>query len=159
MECLSHSARSSSDPVVLRAIRMEDCNLAIWHRTAFADFAPLVGGEPQDLRFVGTPGGLADRLPRDLDAGALLCAIWPPPGPMPGVHAAAYEAFRDRVGVGRETGVALLGIDDHHWWERGTMHTLVYVENPVGPPLAMVCRLVRLWAWTPGSPASWNPRA
>lgn len=66
MECLSHSARSSSDPVVLRAIRMEDCNLAIWHRTAFADFAPLVGGEPQDLRFVGTPGGLADRLPREL---------------------------------------------------------------------------------------------
>lgn len=66
MECLSHSARSSSDPAVLRAIRMEDCNLAIWHRAAFADFAPLVGGEPQDLRFVGAPRGLADRLLREL---------------------------------------------------------------------------------------------
>ncbi|MDP4605377.1 MAG: DUF1826 domain-containing protein, partial [Erythrobacter sp.] len=42
--------------------RADDCNLAIWRRAPFADFAPLTHGDPQDLRF---ESGLAE-LPQTL---------------------------------------------------------------------------------------------
>ncbi len=48
---LARPARSSDRSDILTAIREEDCNLAIWQRAPFADFAPLVEGAPRDLRF------------------------------------------------------------------------------------------------------------
>ena len=102
-------------------------------------------------------GPRADRLAPDMEAGALLCAAWPPTGPTVGARLAEYEAFRERIHAGREAGVSLLGVDDRHWWDKGTMHTLVHIENPIGAPLALVCRICRLWAWTPGGPHHWNP--
>ena len=86
----------------------------------------------------------------------MLCAAWPQPGPL-GPRAEAYEAFRERVSAGRETGVSLLGVDDRRWWDKGVMYTLVYIENPAATPLALVFRLCRLWAWSQGAPAAWNP--
>jgi hypothetical protein len=48
---LDRMARLSDKPDVLEAIRDADCNLAIWERAPFADFAPLTHGSPTDLRF------------------------------------------------------------------------------------------------------------
>lgn len=59
-------SRLSDNPAVLAEIRSEDCNLAVWQRPAFADFAPLIAGEPQDLRFVSDPAGLGARLLHEL---------------------------------------------------------------------------------------------
>lgn len=55
---LDNSARSADNPAILAAIRDPECNLAIWQRRAFADFSPLTGGTPNDLRFTSDPDGL-----------------------------------------------------------------------------------------------------
>lgn len=67
-QVLDRRARLADDPRVLDAIGDEDCNLAVWQRPASADFSPLVGGDPQDLRFVSGPEGLAERLTGELAA-------------------------------------------------------------------------------------------
>jgi len=103
-------------------------------------------------------GPQADRFVEDLEAGALLCAVWPPIEASAPERTRNYHRFRDRTRDGRETGVSSLGVDDRRRWERGAMHTLVYIENFLGSPLALVFRVCRLWAWTPGGPAAWNPR-
>jgi hypothetical protein len=59
---LTCPSRVSNSPDVLDAIRDPDCNLAIWERAPFADFAPLTGGEPVDIRFETTPDDLPARL-------------------------------------------------------------------------------------------------
>jgi len=59
---LTCSSRVSDSPDVLDATRDPDCNLAIWERAPFADFAPLTGGEPADIRFETTPDDLPARL-------------------------------------------------------------------------------------------------
>ncbi|TAD71334.1 MAG: DUF1826 domain-containing protein [Sphingomonadales bacterium] len=48
---LSRLSRIAAAPEVLGAIQDDDCNLAIWQRVPFANFVPLVEGDPQDLRF------------------------------------------------------------------------------------------------------------
>lgn len=63
---LARSARLSPDPAVLGEIGDPDCNLAVWQRPAFADFAPLVVGAPRDLRFVSNVHSLAATLARAL---------------------------------------------------------------------------------------------
>jgi hypothetical protein len=60
---------SDRNPEVLRTIREPDCSLAIWRRDPFADFAPLVAGAPQDLRFASDVGGLPGKLARELRKG------------------------------------------------------------------------------------------
>jgi hypothetical protein len=62
---LTCAARVADHSSVLHAIREEDCNLAIWQRPLLADFAPLIEGTPQDLRFTAA---LAD-LPAIMRAG------------------------------------------------------------------------------------------
>lgn len=52
---LTRMTRWADTPDILPAIGQAECNLAIWQRSAFADFAPLVGGDPQDLRFTCEP--------------------------------------------------------------------------------------------------------
>lgn len=59
---LAPAAHLGDHPAALAAIRADDCNLAIWRRAPFADFAPLTHGDPQDLRF---ESGLPD-LPQTL---------------------------------------------------------------------------------------------
>lgn len=68
-DLLTRCTQISSDPAVFAAIRAQDCNLAIWQRPAFADFAPLVEGEPHDLRFVSDVSGLEQRLTSALAQG------------------------------------------------------------------------------------------
>ena len=59
---LDRLSRIAAEAEVLHAIRDPDCNLAIWQRAAFADFAPLTLGTPQDLRFVSEVEKLPDTL-------------------------------------------------------------------------------------------------
>lgn len=63
---LSRLSQSADHPEVFGVIRKDDCNLAIWQREAFADFAPLTDGDPQNLRFIcdfaSLPGLLAEGL-------------------------------------------------------------------------------------------------
>lgn len=61
---LLRRVRAAAQPDVLNAIREDDCNLAIWQRAPFADFAPLLAGEPRDIRFETT----LDALPATLSA-------------------------------------------------------------------------------------------
>lgn len=63
---LTRSCRSGRDPEVLGAIREPECNLAIWERVPFADFTPLIAGNPQDLRFVSNVAGLPEALARGM---------------------------------------------------------------------------------------------
>ncbi len=63
---LTRMCQSDRHPQVLAAIREEGCSLAIWQRDPFADFAPLVTGDPQDLRFVSDVAGLPAMLAREL---------------------------------------------------------------------------------------------
>lgn len=63
---LTRSSRFARQHEVLGAIREDGCNLAVWQRDGFADFSPLVAGEPQDLRFVSDVAGLPE---------TLLCAL------------------------------------------------------------------------------------
>ncbi len=63
---LARRARLSPDPAVLGEIGDPGCNLAVWQRTAFADFAPLVASAPPDLRFVSDVPSLAETLARGL---------------------------------------------------------------------------------------------
>lgn len=55
---LTRRAQSSDTPEVLHTIVEADCNLAIWERPAFAEFAPLVAGDPEDIRFETAPAEL-----------------------------------------------------------------------------------------------------
>lgn len=57
---LTRLSRSAPTPDVLNAIRADDCNLAIWEREPLADFAPLIEGQPTDLKFETT---LPDLMP------------------------------------------------------------------------------------------------
>lgn len=59
----------SDDPAALAAIREEDCHLAVWQRRAFADFAPLVEGQPTDLRFESDLPGFSARFRAGLASG------------------------------------------------------------------------------------------
>ncbi|MFN3989618.1 MAG: DUF1826 domain-containing protein [Erythrobacter sp.] len=45
------AALIACEAAILQQIRREDCNLAIWERAVPADFAALIEGTPQDLRF------------------------------------------------------------------------------------------------------------
>jgi hypothetical protein len=78
---LAPMSRISASPEVLHAIREPHCNLAIWQRTPFADFGPLVEGTPQDLRFTCDVAGLPTLLAKELKQGefggsaALHCAL------------------------------------------------------------------------------------
>lgn len=63
---LTCSARIGDRPEVLAAIRAAECNLAIWERDAFADFAPLLAGDPQDIRIETTLARLPEALGRAL---------------------------------------------------------------------------------------------
>lgn len=84
---LARSARLSADPAVLAEIRDPECSLAVWQRPAPANFAPLVAGTPQDLRFVSDVAALADTLMRELQAAGF--------GGGPALHAAlAADAAR-----------------------------------------------------------------
>jgi hypothetical protein len=66
---LNRLSRSSDNPDVLSAIRDPDCNLAIWERTGFADFTPLLAGMPRDLRFESDVVGLPEMLAQELRQG------------------------------------------------------------------------------------------
>lgn len=66
LSCLS---RSADRPDVFSAIREEGCNLAIWQRAPFADFAPLADGDPQNLRFTCNPEALPGQLAEGLVQG------------------------------------------------------------------------------------------
>ena len=78
---LAPMSRISASPEVLHAIVEPDCNLAIWQRTPFAEFGPLVEGTPQDLRFTCDVAGLPALLAEGLNQGgfggsaALHCAL------------------------------------------------------------------------------------
>jgi hypothetical protein len=63
---LTRMNRSADHPTVLDAIREPDLNLAIWQRAPFADFAPLVEGDPADLRFECAPAECATMLAEGL---------------------------------------------------------------------------------------------
>lgn len=80
---LNRSARWADTPEVLAAIGDPDCNLAIWQRPAFADFAPLTLGTPQDLRFTCDPARLPALLAEGLAQGGY--------GGSPALHAALTE--------------------------------------------------------------------
>ena len=66
---LAPMSRISGSPEVLHAIGEPDCNLAIWQRARFADFAPLVQGTPEDLRFTCDVAGLPAQLAKGLKQG------------------------------------------------------------------------------------------
>lgn len=66
---LNRLSRSSDNPDVLSAIRDPDCNLAVWERTALADFTPLIAGTPKDLRFESDVAGLPEMLGQELQQG------------------------------------------------------------------------------------------
>ena len=80
---LAPMSRISASPEVLHAIAEPDCNLAIWQRTPFADFAPLVEGTPQDLRFTCDVAGLPALLAKGLAQGSY--------GGSPALHRALIE--------------------------------------------------------------------
>lgn len=63
---LNRMSRSAATPDVLEAIREADCNLAIWERAPFADFAPLTEGTPKDLRFTCDAAALPELLEQGL---------------------------------------------------------------------------------------------
>jgi hypothetical protein len=58
---LTRRFRFADKPDVLHAIRDEDCNLAIWQRPPVADFAPLLKGDPRDIRFETTCDEMPER--------------------------------------------------------------------------------------------------
>ena len=80
---LNRLSRLSDAPEVLAAIGEADCNLAVWQRKPFADFAPLVDGNPQDLRFTSDVAGLPALLAEGLTKGGY--------GGTPALHAALVE--------------------------------------------------------------------
>jgi hypothetical protein len=80
---LNRLSRLSDAPEVLAAIGEADCNLAIWQRAPFADFAPLVDGTPQDLRFTTDVAGLPALLAEGLVQGGY--------GGSPALHTALIE--------------------------------------------------------------------
>jgi hypothetical protein len=74
---LACQSRLANAPDVLDAIREEDCNLAIWERTPFANFAPLTEGDPQDIRFETTPDDLPAKLMAALaENGFAAAGLW-----------------------------------------------------------------------------------
>lgn len=56
----------AADPAILQDIRREDCNLAIWERPLATDFAPMLEGAPQDIRFAAALGDLPALLAAEL---------------------------------------------------------------------------------------------
>ena len=66
---LAPLARWAETPDILARIAEDDCNLAIWQRPAFADFAPLVAGAPEDLRLTCNPASLPAMLAEGLAQG------------------------------------------------------------------------------------------
>ena len=66
---LSRLSRWGEDSLILGAIRESDCNLAIWHRPAFADFTAMTTGTPLDLRFVSDIAGFAAVFAKELRSG------------------------------------------------------------------------------------------
>lgn len=66
---LTRMARWADTPDIMAAIGEPDCNLAIWQRPAFGDFAPLVGGDPEDLRFTCEPARVSAMLADGLAQG------------------------------------------------------------------------------------------
>lgn len=66
---LARLHRASATPGILDAIAEPDCNLAIWERAPFADFAALVAGDPQDLRFTCDCAALPTLLEEGLARG------------------------------------------------------------------------------------------
>lgn len=80
---LAPLARWADTPDILTRIAEDDCNLAIWQRPAFADFNPLIAGEPRDLRFTCNPAGLPAMLAEGLAHGGY--------GGDPALHAALID--------------------------------------------------------------------
>jgi hypothetical protein len=66
---LAPMSHASGSPEVLHAIGEPHCNLAIWQRAPFADFAPLIEGTPHDLRFTCDVAGLPALLTEGLAQG------------------------------------------------------------------------------------------
>lgn len=66
---LAHRHRAAATPDILAAIGEADCNLAIWERAPFADFAALVAGDPQNLRFTCDCAALPALLEAGLGGG------------------------------------------------------------------------------------------
>jgi len=65
---LTRMPQSVDKPADLAAIREPGCNLVIWQRAPFADFAPLLEGDPADLRFECTPAECTAMLAEGLGA-------------------------------------------------------------------------------------------
>jgi len=72
------SARVAPQAAVLGDIRRDDCNLAIWERRDIPDFAPLLAGAPQDLRFETSLAELPARLATGLAQGGFAAASLQP---------------------------------------------------------------------------------
>lgn len=75
---LAPFAQRAPDAAILHEIRREDCNLAIWERPSLPNFAPLVAGNPRDIRFetalAQVPEGLRHELAQN---GFGAAALWP----------------------------------------------------------------------------------
>ncbi len=68
MTTLLHSTIAKSDSAsVLREVRNEDCNLAIWERTSIAGIEGLFLGSPDDVRFTASLNDLPDQLRKQLN--------------------------------------------------------------------------------------------
>lgn len=66
---LTRLSRTGENPSILGSIRELECNLAIWQRPAFADFAAMTIGTPHDLRFVSKVAELPAKLAKELATG------------------------------------------------------------------------------------------
>lgn len=99
-DLLTRTARLAPEPDVLAAIRAADCNLAVWQRAPFADFAPLVEGSPEDLRFVSDVASVRGELVAALRASgfggapALHCALGEDVAKLAGLFCAAMDLAR-----------------------------------------------------------------
>lgn len=60
------AASAAAEPAILQDIRREDCNLAIWKRPLETDFAPMIEGAPQDIRFAAALADLPALLAAEL---------------------------------------------------------------------------------------------
>ena len=82
-DVLTRMSRIAPGPAVLSAIADADCNLAIWQRPSFADFAPLLESDPQDLRFVSDEAAVRGAVLAELRSGGF--------GGLPALHDALAE--------------------------------------------------------------------
>jgi len=88
---LNRLSRISDAPAVLAAIGEADCNLAIWQRAPLADFAPLLEGNPKDLRFTSDVAGLPALLAEGLAQGGYAGS--------PALHTALIEDAASLAGL------------------------------------------------------------